>query len=394
MAAQMPQANQETALVVRKSADLQAIVAKPITFEPLNAADEARALAAAKTLLPTDGRFTRVVAIGAKERRGLSAVIDSLNDEITVGDLEKASGLSTQVLGYIDTLNIDDLSPEARNKFLMIKETLEDIANRVKAFFERYQTLKRKLDMIQNEIEAMQAERVNYSNRLDALYIENRRLMLELRVAIAAGKFYLRDYGYPQQRELQERVEQETAAAKAEGRMIDRDLVQQLQDLNGYLQRVETTVANMQGAITSAYQTGEAIRMMQGNELFIAQKLSDIVETVLPEWKKLLFLAYEAYRAHGAAAFAQQIDAKSAALRRATAEKLGEAAEETAALMKTQSFDPDSLKYFNDKLVEALKVIQDASIEQRKIHAAAEESGQRLMVELAEAVAETSKRQP
>ena len=392
MAAQMPQTNQETALVVHKSAELQEIVAKPITFEPLNPTDEARALAEAKTLLPTDGRFTKVVAIGAKERRGLSAVIDSLNDEITVGDLEKASGLSTQVLGYIDTLNIDDLSPEARNKFLMLKETVEDIVNRVKAFFERYQTLKRKLDMIQKEIEDMQAERVNYSNRLDALYLENRRLMLELRVDIAAGKFYLRDYGYPAQQELQAKVEAETAAAKAEGRMIDRDLVQQLQDLNGYLQRVETTVANMQGAITSAYQTGEAIRMMQSNELFIAQKLSDIVETVLPEWKKLLFLSYEAYRAHGAAAFAQQIDAKSAALRRATAEKLGEAAAETAAMMKTQSFDPDSLKYFNDKLVQALTVIQEASIEQRKIHAAAEESGQRLMVELAEAVAETSKR--
>lgn len=392
MSAQMPQSNQDTALVVRKSADLQEITARPITFEPLNPMDEARAREEAKTLIPADSRFTRVVAIGAKERRGLSTVIDSLNNEITVGDLEKASGLSTQVLGYIDTLNIDDLSPEARNKFLMIKETLEDIANRVKAFFERYQTLKQKLDRIQSEIEGMQAERVNYSNRLDALYIENRRLMLELRVAIAAGKYYLRDYGYPQQKELQAKVEAETAAAKAEGRMIDRDLVQQLQDINGYLQRVETTINNMQGAITSAYQTGEAIRMMQGNELFIAQKLSDVVETVLPEWKKLLFLAYEAYRAHGAAAFAEQVDAKSAALRRATADKLGEVADETAALMRTQSFDPDSLKYFNDKLVEALKVIQEASVEQRKIHAAAEESGQRLMVELADAVAETSKR--
>lgn len=392
MSAQMPQSNQDTALVVRKSADLQEITARPITFEPLNPMDEARAREEAKTLIPADSRFTRVVAIGAKERRGLSTVIDSLNNEITVGDLEKASGLSTQVLGYIDTLNIDDLSPEARNKFLMIKETLEDIANRVKAFFERYQTLKQKLDRIQSEIEGMQAERVNYSNRLDALYIENRRLMLELRVAIAAGKYYLRDYGYPQQKELQAKVEAETAAAKAEARMIDRDLVQQLQDINGYLQRVETTINNMQGAITSAYQTGEAIRMMQGNELFIAQKLSDVVETVLPEWKKLLFLAYEAYRAHGAAAFAEQVDAKSAALRRATADKLGEVADETAALMRTQSFDPDSLKYFNDKLVEALKVIQEASVEQRKIHAAAEESGQRLMVELADAVAETSKR--
>lgn len=392
MSAQMPQTNQDTALVVRKSSDLQEITARPITFEPLNPMDEARAREEAKTLIPADSRFTRVVAIGAKERRGLSTVIDSLNNEITVGDLEKASGLSTQVLGYIDTLNIDDLSPEARNKFLMIKETLEDIANRVKAFFERYQTLKQKLDRIQSEIEGMQAERVNYSNRLDALYIENRRLMLELRVAIAAGKYYLRDYGYPQQKDLQAKVEAETAAAKAEARMIDRDLVQQLQDINGYLQRVETTINNMQGAITSAYQTGEAIRMMQGNELFIAQKLSDVVETVLPEWKKLLFLAYEAYRAHGAAAFAEQVDAKSAALRRATADKLGEVADETAALMQTQSFDPDSLKYFNDKLVEALKVIQEASVEQRKIHAAAEESGQRLMVELADAVAETSKR--
>lgn len=392
MAAQMPQTNTETALVVQKSDDLQQVVARPITFEPLNPADETRAKQEAKTLLPTDGRFTRVVAIGAPERRGLSEVIDSLNNEITVGDLEKASGLSTQVLGYIDTLNIDDLSPEARTKFLMLKETLDDIIHRVKSFFERYQTLKTKLDQIQSEIEGMQAERINYSNRLDALYIENRRLMLELRVDIAAGKYYLRDYGYPQQQDLQKKVEAETTAAKAEGRMVDRDLVQQLQDMNGYLQRVETTIANMQGAITSAYQTGEAIRMMQGNELFIAQKLSDIVETVLPEWKKLLFLAYESYRAHGAAAFAAQIDAKSAALRRATAEKLGEAAQETADLMKTQSFDPDSLKYFNDKLVEALKVIQDASIEQRKIHAAAEESGQRLMVELAEAVAETSKR--
>jgi hypothetical protein len=57
--------------------------------------------------------------------------------------------------------------------------------------------------------------------------------------------------------------------------------------------------------ILSAYQTSVAVRMMGDNELIIRQKLSDIRTELLPQWRTLIAIAYQAYQQQGIATFVE-----------------------------------------------------------------------------------------
>jgi uncharacterized protein YaaN involved in tellurite resistance len=137
--------------------------------------------------------------------------------------------------------------------------------------------------------------------------------------------------------------------------------------------------------ILSAYQASIAVRMMGDNELIIRQKLSDIRTELLPQWRTLIAIAYQAYQQEGIARFVQKLTRSESDLRRQVADQLEETAEGVAELMTRPLFDYEAMKYSNDKLVRSLDILKTASIEAKKIRGSAEKEMQGLISQLGEA---------
>ncbi len=377
---------EETTAVVATASQYEKAV-KRVKLPKLTAEDMASARQIAAGLVPNERTVNDIVTLGAKSRTGLAAVARRMLDGVTVGDLEKATNLSNETLTTIEELDVVDLNPKAKN----VLETARAIARRVKRFFERYQQINSRLDKIAAQILSERTSHTETYHNLAELYKQNQQFMLDLRIALAAGGIYRDETGMPELDRLQIAADEEVALARKEERTPDQLIVQKAADYKSYIERVEMAEAALQQALVSAFQTGIAIRMMMDNENVIRQELYDIEVNILPEWRKLIALAWTAYQQHGIAGMVGKLEDAESELRRKVADQLGQAADEIAAMKKRQIFDEEAMAEFNQKLVTALETLHEASIEAKKIREAAEESGNALMADLSEAVARTAK---
>jgi hypothetical protein len=74
------------------------------------------------------------------------------------------------------------------------------------------------------------------------------------------------------------------------------------------------------------------------------------------------------------------------------ADQLEMATNGVADIVTRQTFDPEAMIYYHDKLVKSLETLKTASIEARKIRSAAEAFTEEHIAKLGEAVAATSLR--
>jgi len=131
---------------------------------------------------------------------------------------------------------------------------------------------------------------------------------------------------------------------------------------------------------------------MGDNENIIRQKLSDIRTELLPQWRTLIAIAYQAYQQQGIARFVEQLTRSEAELRHQVADQLEGTAQGVAELMTRPLFDYEAMRYSNEKLVKSLDILKTASFEAKKIRDTAEKEMQVLINQLGEAVADTSVR--
>ena len=218
-------------------------------------------------------------------------------------------------------------------------------------------------------------------------------ILLDARCKVMAIKIFLEgEYGYAELQRRQQAVVDEQEAARRDNRSIDYAIVAAGDRYARYIQRLEGKAAGLHQVILSAYQTTITMRMMGDNEIIIRQKLSDIRTELLPQWRTLIAIAYQAYQQEGIARFVQQLTRSEAELRHQVADQLEQTAEGVADLMTRPLFDYEAMQYNNDKLVKSLDILKTASIEAKNIRDKAEEEMQVLISQLGDAVAATSVR--
>jgi len=200
------------------------------------------------------------------------------------------------------------------------------------------------------------------------------------------------EYGYVELQRRQQAVAEEREAARRDNRSVDYAIIADADRYAKYIDRLEGKAAALQQVILSSYQMSITIRMMGDNENIIRQKLSDIRTELLPQWRTLIAIAYQAYQQQGVARFVQQLTSAEAELRKQTADQLEQTAESVADLMTRPVFDVESMQYYNEKLVNSLDILKTASIEAKKIRDAAEAEMRGVISQLGEAVASTSVR--
>jgi uncharacterized protein YaaN involved in tellurite resistance len=159
-----------------------------------------------------------------------------------------------------------------------------------------------------------------------------------------------------------------------------------------YIERLEGKATSLQQVILSAYQTSITLRMMGDNENVIRQKLSDIRTDLLPQWRTLIAIAYQAYQQQGIAQFVEDLATAESDLRYKVADRIKLTSQGVAHLMTRPVLDVESMRYYNDKLVQSLDILKTASMEAKKIRDTAELEMRGLIGNLGDEVSSTSER--
>jgi uncharacterized protein YaaN involved in tellurite resistance len=180
---------------------------------------------------------------------------------------------------------------------------------------------------------------------LDKMYDHNPEYLMQLDLYIAAGDQIIED--------LQTRV---IPAAEVEARASDDPMAaQRLADLQQAVSRFERRVHDLKLTRMVAIQTAPQIRLIQGNDQNLVEKIQSSILTTVPLWKNQIIIAISLYRQQRAVELQRQVTETTNELLTKNAELLREGSVKVGREVERGVVDVETLRKVNDELVATLE---------------------------------------
>lgn len=181
-------------------------------------------------------------------------------------------------LNYID---VDELNQSAFKSFLSKIPLVKNLVVNVKRIFQKYDTVISNVDKISNKIKAGRINSLKDNTALQTMFDNNIEYIKQIEELIMAGQLKMRD--------LQVKLaEMEGAPAQYKDYEIS--------DMREFISRLDKRLADMKIIRYVMMQSLAQIRVVQNNNVAIADKAQSIISTTIPVWKNQLTIAVALYR--------------------------------------------------------------------------------------------------
>ena len=237
---------------------------------------------------------------------------------------EKAlENVKTKDLGEVGTLLSDVVTElkgfdeEEEKGFLGI---FKKGGNKIQAMKAKYAKAETNVNNIVKALESHEVQLMKDIALLDKMYEVNLTYYKELAMYVLAGKQKLAE---TRNGELQELKNKAVASGLAED-------AQAAKDLDSRCERFEKKLHDLELTKTIAMQTAPQIRLVQGNDTMMAEKIQSTLVNTIPLWKSQMVLALGVEHSAQAAAAQREVNDMTNELLRKNAEKLKIATVETA----------------------------------------------------------------
>lgn len=236
----------------------------------------------------------------------------------------------------------------------------------------KYAKAEANIDKICKVLEGHQVQLMKDIALLDKMYDLNRTYYKELTMYIIAGK-----------KKLQEVREGELQAllAKAQQTGLAED-AQAARDLDSMCERFEKKLHDLELTRMISIQTAPQIRMVQGSDTVMTEKIQSTLVNTIPLWKSQMVLALGVVHSSQAAKAQREVTDMTNQLLQKNAETLKMASVETAKESERGIVDMETLKATNQSLISTLDEVMNIQEEGRRKRREAEAEIVRLESEL------------
>ena len=265
-----------------------------------------------------------------------------------VGDL--LTGVVTELKGFDTT--------EEKGLFGFFKKG----KNKIEALKARYAKVETNVESICKVLENHQVQLLKDIAVLDKMYDANLTYFKELTMYILAGKKKLAQINAGQLAEM-------TQKAKVSGLPED---VQAAKDLESKCQRFEKKLYDLERTRTLSIQTAPQIRMVQGNDTMMVEKIQSTLVNTIPLWKSQMVLALGVAHSGEAVKAQREVTDMTNELLRKNAETLKMATVDTARETERGIVDIETLQHTNETLISTLDEVMTIQQEGRQKRAEAE----------------------
>ena len=207
---------------------------------------------------------------------------------------------------------------------------------------------------------------------MDRMYQQNLAYFKELSMYILAGKKKLADVRSGKLRELEEK-------ARLSGLPED---AQAAKDLDEKCNRFEKKLHDLELTRTVALQTAPQIRLVQGSDTVMAEKIQSTIVNTIPLWKSQMVIALGVEHSTQAAEAQRAVSDMTNELLKKNADRLKVATIEAAKESERGIVDIETLKHTNESLISTLDEVMKIQTEGRAKRAAAESELQSMENEL------------
>ena len=307
---------------------------------------------------------TVILQYGAGTQKKMADFSESALTSVKTKDMGEVGNLLT---GLVSELRGFD--EEEQKGFLGL---FRRPANRIIAIKAKYAKAETNVNQIVKVLETHQVQLLKDIALLDKMYDMNLGYFKELTMYILAGKKKLEEV---RNNELKELIEKSHRTGLAED-------AQAARDLDAMCNRFEKKIHDLELTRTIAMQTAPQIRMVQGNNTLMVEKIQSTVVNTIPLWKSQMVLALGVENSLKAAAAQRQVTDMTNELLRKNADKLKTATIETAKESERGIVDMETLKHTNESLISTLDEVVNIQREGRQKRLEAEVEMQRLEADL------------
>ncbi len=305
-----------------------------------------------------------ILQYGAGTQKKMADFSENALENVKTKDLGEVGNLLSGVAKELK--NFDE---EEEKGFLGIfKKTSNKIQN-MKAKYAKAET---NVNQICQVLETHQVQLMKDIAILDKMYELNLTYFKELSMYILAGKKKLQEV---REGKLQEMIK------KAQESNLPED-AQAARDLENMCNRFEKKLHDLELTRTISIQTAPQIRLVQGNDTLMVEKIQSTVVNTIPLWKSQMVLALGVEHSTQAAEAQRKVTDMTNELLKKNAEKLQMATVETAKESERGIVDIETLKATNESLINTLDEVMRIQSEGRQKRKEAEAEMVRLEGEL------------
>ena len=305
-----------------------------------------------------------ILQYGAGTQKKMADFSENALENVNTKDLGEVGNLLSGVVKELKSFD-----EEEEKGFLGIfKKTSNKIQN-MKAKYAKAET---NVNQICQVLETHQVQLMKDIAILDKMYELNLTYFKELSMYILAGKKKLQEV---REGKLQEMIK------KAQGSNLPED-AQAARDLENMCNRFEKKLHDLELTRTISIQTAPQIRLVQGNDTLMVEKIQSTVVNTIPLWKSQMVLALGVEHSTQAAEAQRKVTDMTNELLKKNAEKLQMATVETAKESERGIVDIETLKATNESLINTLDEVMRIQSEGRQKRKEAEAEMVRLEGEL------------
>ncbi len=306
-----------------------------------------------------------ILQYGSGAQKKMADFTENTLESVRSKDLGEVGNMLT---GLVTELKSFDVEEEEKGFFGFFKRS----ANKVTALKAKYDKAEVNIQKICGVLENHQIQLMKDVALLDKMYELNKVYFKELSMYILAGQKKLKEVRDTQLPALM---------AKAQASGLPED-AQAANDLASMCDRFEKKLHDLDLTRMVSIQTAPQIRMVQGNDTLMSEKIQTTLVNTIPLWKNQMVLALGIAHSQQAAAAQRQVTDMTNELLRKNSQALKMATVETARESERGIVDIETLRETNQNLISTLDEVIQIQQEGRQKRADAEQELRRIEGEL------------
>jgi len=328
---------------------------KPIVEEPVLSDEEKAAVDAfAQQIDLTNSSM--ILQYGAGTQKKMADFSETALEKVRTKDLGEVGELLSNVVGELKDFDADE---EEKGFLGLFKKT----TNKLDKMKTKYAKAETNINQICTVLESHQVQLMKDIAVLDKMYELNLTYFKELSMYILAGKKKLQE---TRNGKLQEMIQ------KAQLSGLPED-AQAARDLEAMCTRFEKKIHDLELTRTISMQTAPQIRLVQGNDTMMVEKIQSTIVNTIPLWKSQMVLALGVEHSSQAAEAQREVTDMTNELLKRNAEKLKLATIETAKESERGIVEMETLKSTNQALIttfdEVMKIQEEGRQKRREAEA-------------------------
>lgn len=307
-----------------------------------------------------------ILQYGAGAQKKIADFSETALNNVKSKDLGE---IGEMLSGVVTELKSFEIKEEEKGKFLGF---FKSKANKLEAMKTKYNSAEKNVNQICSALEAHQVQLLKDVAMLDKMYEINKTYFKELSMYILAGKKKLQEV---------QTTELPALAEKAQRSGLPED-AQAVNDLTSLCNRFEKKIHDLELTRMISIQMAPQIRLVQGNDTLMSEKIQSTIVNTIPLWKSQMVLALGVTHSEQAARAQREVTDMTNALLRKNAETLKLATIETAKESERGIVDMETLRMTNESLISTLDEVLRIQTEGKQKRREAEAELNRMELEL------------